>query len=65
MVPAQRLDGKAAAPNPQTRNNGLFKNRPIDWKDDGVVTDGKLVTAAEPKNAVGFADALLAAIRGA
>jgi putative intracellular protease/amidase len=55
------LDGKEVAPDRETRQR--FSKATIPWKDDCVVTDGKRVTAAEPKDAVPLADALLAAIR--
>jgi serine/threonine protein kinase/putative intracellular protease/amidase len=38
--------------------------RRINWKREGVVADGKIVTAAGPEDAVPFADALLKLLNG-
>lgn len=38
--------------------------RRIGWRNEGVVTDGKIVTAAGPDDAAPFADALLKVMRG-
>ena len=37
--------------------------RKITWKQVGVVTDGKIVTAARPEDAKEFADAVVEAIK--
>jgi serine/threonine-protein kinase len=60
------LKGRSAARCPQ-----LLKDRPgfalawrdITWKNDGVVTDGKIITADGPEHAERFADAILSSIQ--
>ncbi|MBM3983559.1 MAG: hypothetical protein FJ304_25465 [Planctomycetes bacterium] len=60
------LKGRSAARSPQ-----LMKDRPgyamawrdITWKNDGVVTDGKIITADGPEHAERFADAILSSIQ--
>jgi len=57
------LDGKAVAAHSPLRDLPAFSSRPIKWKDQAVLTDGKIVTASGPEHADAFADAILKALR--
>ncbi len=59
------LQGKAAARSPGLAQffPGIARDPYVTWKDDGVVVDGKVITAAGPPDASAFADALVKAVR--
>jgi serine/threonine-protein kinase len=61
------LSGKAVASRPAAqdliRGHPEFQTGDIHWQEKGVVTDGKLVTAAYPDDAEEFATALLKALK--
>jgi eukaryotic-like serine/threonine-protein kinase len=67
LVEHGKLGGRAAAISSQLEleRGGYFSPASgINWKREGVVVDGKIVTANGPEDAVAFADALLKLMGG-
>ena len=58
------LTGKSAAVHAPTRDLPYVTSLAIQWKESGVVVDGKVITAADTKDAAAFADAIVQLLRG-
>ncbi|HXD89169.1 MAG TPA: protein kinase, partial [Urbifossiella sp.] len=57
------LTGKSAAVHAPTRDLPDVTSLAIQWKESGVVVDGKVITAADTRDAAAFADAIVKLLR--